>query len=109
MLGVMLQRWDKRLNPYCNGRYSWRPSRTVRTTDCSKVLILIVMEDTLGGAIFSKLLGHREGLNPYCNGRYSWRVMTQIVLNMVVERLFVSISLQISKINSVFLRAAKVQ
>ena len=49
------------------------------------------------------------GLNPYCNGRYSWRVMTQIVLYMVVERLFVSISLQISKISSAFLRAAKVQ
>ena len=35
------------LNPYCNGRYSWRslPSRQSR-----------------------ELLR----LNPYCNGRYSW-------------------------------------
>ena len=37
------------LNPYYNGRYSWR------------------------GKAWKLNPGMREGLNPYYNGRYSWR------------------------------------
>ena len=38
------------LNPYCNGRYSWRLSQKTE-------------EQVLTS----------KSLNPYCNGRYSWR------------------------------------
>ena len=39
------------LNPYYNGRYSWRRIKSFRLA-YSKVLILIIMEDTHGGQIF---------------------------------------------------------
>ena len=36
------------LNPYYNGRYSWRPFANIFRDKKSKVLILIIMEDTHG-------------------------------------------------------------
>ena len=46
-------------------------------SDCQdpepKVLILIVMEDTLGVTNFRIETATGNRLNPYCNGRYSWR------------------------------------
>ena len=35
------------------------------------VLILVLMEDTLGGGIVSDLSDENRGLNPCFNGRYS--------------------------------------
>ena len=46
------------LNPYYNGRYSWRVTKWSSATVVS-VLILIIMEDTHGGSckvIFNNLL-----------------------------------------------------
>ena len=40
------------LNPYCNGRYSWRISNCIILRNLD-VLILIVMEDTHGDTIES--------------------------------------------------------
>ena len=37
------------LNPYYNGRYSWRLSEQSSKRNLSAVLILIIMEDTHGG------------------------------------------------------------
>ena len=40
----------KGLNPYYNGRYSWRERRIFTEKFCTNVLILIIMEDTHGGS-----------------------------------------------------------
>ena len=42
------QRWPSCLNPYYNGRYSWRKTETQVLKDKTLVLILIIMEDTHG-------------------------------------------------------------
>ena len=36
------------LNPYYNGRYSWRIAKFVTIGNLNRVLILIIMEDTHG-------------------------------------------------------------
>ena len=43
------------------------------TTKFTIVLILIIMEDTHGGAE-EQSLAMFASLNPYYNGRYSWRI-----------------------------------
>ena len=48
-------KWQKCLNPYYNGRYSWSAK----------------------GMLSQAALA---SLNPYYNGRYSWRVKTHISL-----------------------------
>ena len=61
------------LNPYCNGRYSWRAIKKLVAMFYPYVLILIVMEDTHGVSVEYTAVAESESLNPYCNGRYSWR------------------------------------
>ena len=39
---------DYSLNPYYNGRYSWRMGYSLRMNSFYMVLILIIMEDTHG-------------------------------------------------------------
>ena len=58
------------LNPYYNGRYSWK-LQTCRSGWILPVLILIIMEDTHGDNPPRWWLW-AIGLNPYYNGRYSW-------------------------------------
>ena len=45
-----------RLNPYCNGRYSWRFLLGLLSFTMVAVLILIIMEDTHG-----VMLGFKDG------------------------------------------------
>ena len=61
---------QRSLNPYYNGRYSWR-SKTLNTSSIMSVLILIIMEDTHGEG-FANAVDGKVSLNPYYNGRYSW-------------------------------------
>ena len=74
-LGVMQQTCSlsmvSSLNPCSNGRYSRRAQLIEHNTD-KVVLILVLMEDTLGefGTI-SQVATNR--LNPCSNGRYSRR------------------------------------
>ena len=44
----------KCLNPYSNGRYSRSAEEKAAKERAEKVLILILMEDTLGGVTYTK-------------------------------------------------------
>ena len=60
-----------RLNPCFNGRYS-QSKQEFALIDSNKVLILVLMEDTL--RVRSRMgLNQRPRLNPCFNGRYSQR------------------------------------
>ena len=60
------------LNPYYNGRYSTSMGTLNFEVGSSKVLILIIMEDTLRVTLKSKIMSAiKLSLNPYYNGRYS--------------------------------------
>ena len=59
-----------RLNPCSNGRYSRRGSFVNSFNTDSVVLILVLMEDTLG-AVMTWQSPKLASLNPCSNGRYS--------------------------------------
>ena len=63
------------LNPYYNGRYSWSAQAQATAPEVTPVLILIIMEDTHGG-YRGTVFGTLCSLNPYYNGRYSWSLCT---------------------------------
>ena len=95
------------LNPYCNGRYSWRELKIVtglkiavvlilivmedtlgdrrreRYAEEFLVLILIVMEDTLGVQVSISIANSMLSLNPYCCGRNNWRVLASGLVSSV--------------------------
>ena len=63
---------QSRLNPYCNGRYSWsRPflTRSSFTPSLNPYCNGRYSWSKTEQDIVRQLLS----LNPYCNGRYSWR------------------------------------
>ena len=61
------------LNPCFNGRYSRRLQDMIKLC-VFVVLILVLMEDTLGVIAGVALLRASHGLNPCFNGRYSRRL-----------------------------------
>ena len=48
---VFKSAWMEGLNPYYNGRYSWRAKKGCGRSKSGRVLILIIMEDTHGGCL----------------------------------------------------------
>ena len=56
-LGAVVNQSLVCLNPYCNGRYSWRAFLQVGASYKLNVLILIVMEDTHGELVIALFLG----------------------------------------------------
>ena len=67
------------LNPCFNGRYSQR-SKENRNGVKSRVLILVLMEDTLRASI-QMMKNSQRCLNPCFNGRYSQRKHFRSQLN----------------------------
>ena len=71
------------LNPCFNGRYS--RSKAIRGFVAQEdVLILVLMEDTLGENHFTTSWYKLQCLNPCFNGRYSRRAKTYISLFIAV-------------------------
>ena len=71
------------LNPCFNGRYSQR--RQLMLQACRlRVLILVLMEDTLRADTNQWQCSMRTRLNPCFNGRYSQRAKTCVPLYIVV-------------------------
>ena len=64
--------WRFSLNPCFNGRYSRRKAYYYKADVELVVLILVLMEDTLGGILAFPQIFHLC-LNPCFNGRYSRR------------------------------------
>ena len=72
------------LNPCFNGRYS-RSREFLTRESYKKVLILVLMEDTLG-VLFYYENQKTDRLNPCFNGRYSRRLQDFIeILNLMVS------------------------
>ena len=74
-LGAWMKSWTTSimlcLNPCSNGRYSRSSIYHSTSGVISAVLILVLMEDTLGEP--QALVNNPNyGLNPCSNGRYSW-------------------------------------
>ena len=61
------------LNPCFNGRYSRSGQTNSSLNQTDVVLILVLMEDTLGAVKNLKVKGVNICLNPCFNGRYSRR------------------------------------
>ncbi|WP_231370785.1 hypothetical protein, partial [Prevotella sp. F0091] len=57
------------LNPCFNGRYSRRLKEILLEEDARNVLILVLMEDTLGEHFRSTIFKVKISLNPCFNGR----------------------------------------
>ena len=70
------------LNPYSTGRYSTSGFNKIAFLEDVKVLILILLEDTLRDNAIWLSNDALDGLNPYSTGRYS----TRIVLLAASER-----------------------
>ena len=72
------------LNPCFNGRYSRSLEFPGMIEEQYDVLILVLMEDTLGGRKENIVVLLYIGLNPCFNGRYSRRAKTYISLFIAV-------------------------
>ena len=76
------------LNPCSNGRYSRRDDKKL-IRPCFSVLILVLMEDTLGGMRKSLILRSYCCLNPCSNGRYSRSALIGCNGSMIVVLILV--------------------
>ena len=63
------------LNPYSNGMLTWRRLLTVLSS-AKKVLILILMECSLGNMSNDERTDNGVCLNPYSNGMLTWTPKT---------------------------------
>ena len=82
------RRWARKhgcLNPYYNGRYSWRCNKWGYTSDLNIVLILIIMEDT-----------HGEVVNKSINYEYS-----QVLILIIMEDTHGAINAAAEEVNNI--------
>ena len=71
------------LNPYSIGRYSVSSSPQMRPPRGGKVLILILLEDTLWVKLLAVAWRRSRCLNPYSIGRYSVRVNLPFHIHLI--------------------------